>query len=101
MSEKQMCHIVIWNWQMNIIQCILLTNKTKFQHSSSALIHNYLAVSNFFSFWKPMQMGGQEAPLEKPANLGKFGNVVEIADNLQANVREQTRGPLGNLVTFV
>ena len=49
--------------------------------------------------WKPMQMRGQEGPLEKPANLGEFGNVVEINDNLEAN--EQTRGPLGNLATFV
>ena len=36
--------------------------------------------------WRPMQMRGQEGPVEKPANLGEFGNVVEIADNLEANV---------------
>ena len=57
--------------------------------------------SKSLTTWKPMQMGEQESPLEKQANLGEFGNVVEIADNLQANVHEQTRGPLGNLATFV
>ena len=46
-------------------------------------------------------MRGQEGPLEKPVNLGEFGNVVELADNLETNVHEQTRGTLGNLVTFV
>ena len=48
-----------------------------------------------------MQMSGQEGPLEKLASLGEFGNVVEIADNLDGNVHEQTRGTLGNLVTLV
>ena len=38
---------------------------------------------------------------EKSANLGEFGNVVEIGNNLEAHVHEQTRGPLGNLATFV
>ena len=31
-------------------------------------------------------MRGQEGPVERPTNLGEFGNVVEIADNLEANV---------------
>ena len=72
--------------------------------------------------WRPMQMGRQEGPLGKPANLanlakmanlskspttwrpmqmrGEEGNVVEIANNLEAH-DEQTREPLGILATFV
>ena len=46
-------------------------------------------------------MRGQEGPLEKSASLGEFGNVVEIANNLEAHVHEKTREPLGNLATFV
>ena len=53
------------------------------------------------TIWRPMQIRRQEGPLEKSANLGEFGNVVEIANNLEAHVHEQTRGPLGNLATFV
>ena len=51
--------------------------------------------------WRPMQMRRQEGPLQKLGNLGEFGNLVEIANNLEAHVHEQTRGPLGNLATFV
>ena len=43
-------------------------------------------------------MRRQEGPLEQ---VGELRIVVEIADNLEAHVHEQTRGPLGNLATFV
>ena len=33
-------------------------------------------------------MRRQECPLVKPANLGEFDNVLEIADNFEANVHE-------------
>ena len=45
-------------------------------------------------------MSRLEGPLVKSANLGEFDNVVKIADNLEAHVNEQTRGPLGNLATL-
>ena len=72
--------------------------------------------------WRPMQMRRQGNPLVKPANLAnlanlakmanrsksptiwrQFGNVVEIANNLEAHVHEQTRATwqlLSNVVAF-
>lgn len=58
---------------------ILLTDKTKFQNSSSALIHNYVAVSNFFGFYweNHFKTVSQKLVNEKTVSLHKQCYLIE------------------------
>ena len=61
-----------------------------------ANLANLANLSKSLTTWNPMQMRRQEGPLASRRVWANLAMLCKIADNLEAKVHEQTRGPFGN-----